>query len=320
MRKQTVIGIAVWLALTLVAGCAFVAEHAAPRKQASTERSPEARQADELFWRTLHGADYEHIAVALNAETAAYLANPNDDQTAAHVAWLHIWRVAERARMSPMPATVTDDIALARRYFQEAVDLNPHDARYLGFLASATLAEGGIHHDERLTRRGYYLLKDAIRAYPEFNLFTGGYVMSGLPAQSAGYHEALEWQWRNLDVCAGEKVDRLHPDFGKYLSLQVHTGPKRVCWDSEIAPHNFEGFFLNMGDMLVKAGDWHTAVIIYQNARLSPAYSEWFYRSELEERIRTAQVNVERFNATAPDRALPMMFASTFACMACHRR
>ena len=37
---------------------------------------------------------------------------------------------------------ITDEAVLARRYFQEAVALHPHDARYLGFLGSTQLAEG----------------------------------------------------------------------------------------------------------------------------------------------------------------------------------
>jgi hypothetical protein len=52
-------------------------------------------------------------------------------------------------------------------------------------------------------------------------------------------------------------------------------GKKRACWNSWIAPHNFEGFFLNMGDMLVKVGDWRTAQKIYANAKLSPDYANW---------------------------------------------
>jgi len=39
------------------------------------------------------------------------------------------------------------------------------------------------------------------------------------------------------------------------MSKKTKEGKKRVCWNSWIAPHNFEGFFLNMGDMLVKSGD-----------------------------------------------------------------
>lgn len=116
-----------------------------------------------------------------------------------------------------------------------------------------------MHSDEKLTRQGYFMLKDAIEAWPEFNLFTAGYVMSRLPADSPQLREGLEWEWQNLDICIGEKLDRANPDYTRYMSMETREGPKRACWNSWIAPHNLEGFFLNMGDMLVKAGDWQTA-------------------------------------------------------------
>lgn len=304
-----------------LAGCAYVAEHSAPEKQAVTSRKPDALKADELFWSTLHGAQYDQISAALEVETAAYLQSPNDAVTAAHVGWLHIWRISERRRLASVPATITDDSTLSRQYFEQAVTLNPGEARYLGFLASATLAEGNIHHDERETRHGYFLLLDSVKAWPEFNLFTAGYVMSSQPAKSERFKQALDWQWQTLDVCVGEKVDRKTAAYAKYMKLETDKGTKRVCWNSWIAPHNFEGFFLNMGDMQVKAGDWQLGQQLYANAKLSPTYAQWNYRQVLEDRIRDAQLNVAAFNT--PQGAAngnPMMGSSTFACVACHQR
>jgi len=310
-------------ACVMLASCSYVAERAAPQKRAATTRTAAALKADEMFWSTLHGGAYEQIPQALEPQTAAYLANPTDAVSAAHVGWLHIWRVSERARLSAIPATLTDDALLSRRYFQEAVALDPTDARYLGFLAAATLAEGNINQDERLTRRGYFMMLDAIKAWPEFNLFTAGYVMSAQPAGSERFKQALQWQWQNLDVCVGETVDRRTAEYAKYMTLETQEGKKRVCWNSQIAPHNFEGFFLNMGDMLVKAGDWQTARKIYGDAKLSPTYSQWQYREVLEERIRAAPDNVAAFSAPVDptyhgDKQI--MVATAFACMACHRQ
>ena len=183
----------------------------------------------------------------------AYLQAPDDPTTAAHVGFLHVWRIAERARLSAMAPSVTDDSVLARRYFSEAVALHPTEARYQGFLATTMLAEASIHKDEKLRRRGYYAMLDAVDAWPEFNLFTAGYVFSNQPAESAQFKEGLEMQWRTLDLCSGTRVDRRNPDFGSFMRLETQQGPKRVCWNSWITPHNFEGFFLNMGDMLVKS-------------------------------------------------------------------
>jgi hypothetical protein len=168
-------------------------------------------------------------------------------------------------------------------------------------------------------REGYFMMRDAIDAWPEFNLFTGGFVFSRLPADSARFKEGLDWQWRALDICIGQTLDRENPDYTRYLSLETTEGPKRACWNSWIAPHNLEGFFLNMGDMLVKAGDWRTAQKIYANAKLLKTYPAWKYQDVLEDRIGNAEANVAAFNAQAGEAPALMMINSDFACMACHR-
>jgi hypothetical protein len=183
------------------------------------------------------------------------------------------------------------------------------------------MTEGTIHKDEKLVRRGYYTMKDAVAAWPEFNYFTSGYGAGALPHDSPRFREGLEAQWRNLDVCVGEQVDRVNPDYTRYMRLETNEGPKRVCWNSWIAPHNVEGFFLSFGDMLVKAGDPATAVTMYRNARLSPEYASWPYRNLVDDRIANATRNVEAFRRrpTPPD-GPTMMVQSRYACMGCHER
>src|SRR3954469_16683774 len=217
--KRTLIIAALLLAavVAVLAGTNYhaIAIRFAPRKRAVTGRATAALTADSLFWRTFHSGDYDGIPRAAEALTAAYLATPNDPVTAAHLAWLHNWRTAERSRRDSVPATVTDDILLARRYFEEAVALNPSDPRTLGFLAGHRLAEGSLHKDERLTRRGYFTMLDAIDAWPEFNLFTAGYVMSRLPSDSPRFRQAIEWEWENLDKCLETRIDRANPDYAR---------------------------------------------------------------------------------------------------------
>lgn len=308
---------------TLLGGCAFMAERTAPAKQAIATRTDTAQRADALFWRTFHGGDYDGIPRALEAVKGAYLQSPTDPVSAAHVGFLHVWRIAERARLDAVGPSITDDSALARRYFGEALAMNPSEARYQGFLATTMLAEASIHKDEKLRRRGYYAMLDAVDAWPEFNLFTAGYVLSNQPPESEHFKQGLEMQWRTLDLCSGTSVDRRNPAFKAYMHLQTQQGPKRVCWNSWIAPHNFEGFFLNMGDMLVKAGDWATAQKIYANAKLSDTYTSWKHRAVLESRIEQAQANVAAFNAPSRGKAsgdAVMMVNSRFACMGCHQQ
>jgi hypothetical protein len=310
------------LAPAAAAGCARLAVWSAPAKTPTAARTPASLQADEQFWRTLHGGDYARIPTALTALTAAYLANPSDAITAAHIGWLHIWRLAERARLAPaVGPEITDHAVLARKYFEEAVRLDPGEARYLGFYASLLMTEGTIHRDEKLVRRGYYTMRDAVAAWPEFNYFTAGYGAGALPHDSPRFQEGLEAQWRNLDVCVGERVDRANPDYARYMRLETREGPKRVCWNSWIAPHNVEGFFLNLGDMLVKAGQPQTAVVMYRNARLTTEYATWPYRDVLEARITNAASNVEAFRRPeAPPGAPTMMVRSRYACVGCHQQ
>ncbi|MGO8993462.1 MAG: hypothetical protein ACLQVI_09035 [Polyangiaceae bacterium] len=296
-----------------------IAVASAPSKKVAASRDPATNVADDLFWQTFHGGHYDAIQPAIEAMTEVYVRTPRDAVTAARIGWLHTWRVAERARNPSAPATITDDVVLAKKYFREASMLVPSDARYLGFLATQVLAEAHIDQDERETREGYFMLLDAVKAWPEFNLFTAGYVVSDAPVESAQFKAGLEQQWRNLDVCVDEPFSRTAPDYARYMALDTKVGPKRACWNSWIAPHNIEGFFLNMGDMLVRSGDWRTAVAIYGNAKASREYSSWKFQGVLEQRIAHAKENVGRFNHPESVAEAVIMLDSTFACMACHQ-
>ena len=155
----------------------------------------------------------------------AFVENPSDAVTAAHIGWAHVWRLAERARLDSVPPTIAEEATLSRRYFEEAVNLNPRDARYLGFYGAMLLAEGSTFKDEKLKPSGVFTLLDSIKAFPEFNDFTAGYMMSALPFDSRRYREALEDQWLNLDVCVGEKVNRRDPDYSRYMRLETKRVP-----------------------------------------------------------------------------------------------
>jgi hypothetical protein len=153
----------------------------APKKRATPSRSAAATAADSLFWQTLHDGAYQQLPRTIAVLTRAYVAAPTDAVTASHVGWLHIWRMAEASRLDSAPASITDDIVLSQKYFQEAVALDPADARKLGFLGGSMVAEGTVDRNEKLIRRGYYTMRDAIDAWPEFNLFTAGFVLSRTP-------------------------------------------------------------------------------------------------------------------------------------------
>ena len=114
-----------------------------------------------------------------------------------------------------------------------------------------------------------------------------------------------------------------NPTYKEYMDMEVKKGDKRVCWNSIKAPHNFEGFFMNMGDMLVRKGEPELARKIYANAKLSKSFSSWPFRNALEQRIKNAEKNVEPFRKIPLSGEKPghlLMFNSQYACMACHQK
>ena len=77
---------------------------------------------------------------------------------------------------------------------------------------------------------------------------------------------------------------------------------------------------MNMGDMLMKAGDPQTARKIYANARLSSTYGSWPFREALERRMADAGAKVAvSAGGGAAANASPMMLGSAYACAGCHQ-
>lgn len=307
------------IALSLTS-CEQVAIMFTPKKMPAASHSQLADTAEKNFWETLHKGNYAGIPETEKLLTAAYLQNPNDPALAAHLGFIHIWKITERERLQTMPPAIVNEIILSRKYFADAAALDPDDARFQGFLGDSMLVEGQIFHDQREQVRGYFQLKHAIRMWPQFNYFTAGYPMSTKDPRSDEFREAMEWQWRTLDICAGTRIDRQNPDYHPYMGRETQQGPMRACWNSWIAPHNFEGFFLNMGDMLVKQGDPQTAVKIYNNAKLGKDYAGWPYRGLLEAHERLARQNAAGFRRNSgrtPETRI--MFDSGYGCVVCHQ-
>ncbi len=219
--------------ILIQAGCGFFAVTFAPDKKAVHSDSTAASAVNKRFMSALHAGRYEEIPSVLADLQAAYLENPNDPELASHIAFAHIWQLAERYRSDRISPAITDNAVLCSRYFDEANRLAP-DPLMLGLLGSCVAVEGNIFKDEKLRRKGYFLLKDSVAAWPELNYFTMGYVMSSLPYDSPRYAEALGLQWKSLEACAGEAINRAHPVFERYVKHQTATGPKRACWNSPV--------------------------------------------------------------------------------------
>lgn len=304
------------LGLTVGAGCAETAVRTAREKRPAASNSELADQATDAFWATFHDSLYDNLEPVVFQLTAAYLEQPRDPEIALLLAHAHFWKLAERRRKDPDPR-VTDSLLLAEKYFEEAARLDPSDDRILGWLGGVRLAIGDVHQDAKSTTQGFFDLKESVRRWPQFNGFSMGYVMMQLPPGHRRYDEGVKAYWRSVDSCAGRKVDRANPDFKPYVADEW-KGRRAVCGNSWIAPHNFEGFFMGMGDALLKSGDVKAARVLYENAKLAPRYEQWPYRKELEERVQGLEARAARYADSEPNNDPLTMVETEYACTGCH--
>jgi hypothetical protein len=308
-------------------GCGYLAVKFAPKKTAKASDSELARRAQTFFHESLAAGRYDDLSEATRLLTAAYLQNPRDPSVSFLLGMAHLWRVSERFREPKQDPTITDHLILADKYLSEARRLNPKDLRVPGFEGSVKMALGSIHQDEALKRQGYFILKDGMKAYPEFNFFTMSFVLSNVPRDNPRFADAIDYAWKNVEVCVGHKVRRtaadvarLAEDFRKSLSPSAAIAggsADRACRNPPTAPHNMEGFLLHMGDLLIKKGDVLTGKEIYKLAKTAPTYSSWPYDQVLDKRIAEAEERAAAFaKGTKPQPE--MMFQSPYACVACH--
>jgi hypothetical protein len=107
-----------------------------------------------------------------------------------------------------------------------------------------------------------------------------------LDTNNQNFQKGLKWQYSTIDDCACEKNTK-NDLVAAVQKIKKSTDPQinRACWNTWIAPHNWEGFCLNWGDMLTKKGEIEEAKKVYLLAKESDSYNEWMYKDVLEKRI-----------------------------------
>lgn len=239
-----------------------------------------------------------------------------------------MWALSERQNLSPIPSTMIDHAVLAQKYFGEAYRLNPADTRILAFLASTKFIVGSISQDEKLITNGYFDGLKGIREWNDFTEFSLAYSFSGLPHTDPNFQKALNWMESTANRCYCEDFDPQSERCIQNISQKVDNlksiGKKRIVYNSWIAPHNIEGFFMFWGDLLVKHGEWEKAIPVYEFAKHAPDYPNWDYQKILENRIKNAQRNVNLFRTEWPKgQKIPIdnavMKNTAISCRGCHQ-
>jgi hypothetical protein len=249
--------------------------------------------AIERFWTVYHGNDYAAIPEVQSELQAAIGQDPNNPTLYALLGATHFWHIGEYTRdPKPDQNVLNQDMPTAAQLFQKALDLDyngehligyVNDDHLPGYLGITTFHTGQMANDPNLMAKGDQILDYAVYQFPEFNNFNRWAAHNIDPKDSATYKKALDSLFQGLDVCVGGAIDRTNPDIGPYLNLETSVGRKKACWpDGDIAPYGFEGYMLNLGNGLVKAGQVDAARVVYANARYAKNYATWPYRQVLE--------------------------------------
>ena len=295
MKKHRLIFTAI--AGTVLLGIAGMAY--SPRQDGGNESTAEegvanaGRAAIETFWEIFHDNDYTDIPIAQAQLETALRRDPNNATLYALLGATHFWHIGEYQRDPKSdPNVLQQDMPTAVDLFQRAVNLDyygKHIIGYInddhlpGYLGITTVHAGQMSNNSDLVAKGDQTLDFAAYQFPEFNNFNRWAAHNSDPKGSEAYRKALDSLWQALDVCVGTSIDRTNPDIGPYLQLQTAVGRKKACWsEGDLAPHSFEGFMLNLGNGLVKAGQVDAARIVYANAKYATNYATWPYRTVLE--------------------------------------
>ena len=290
------------------------------------ERTNVALKADNLFWKLMHGEDYQSFNAVMNKLAQAQAADPHDVYTTAHIGWANFWALAEGIGMGISDGTMAlQYIQSAEQAFSQAAGLAPDEPRIRGFLGYSRLTLGSTTQNIDLMLQGQADVARSIELWPEWAYFGAAYGLDArAPFGSPQFQQALDYYWANIDACANTPVDRQYPDWSPYLHMETLEGPDRACWNSWIAPYNLEGFFLVMGDALVKGGNTAVASVIYNNARLVKSYNSWPFRDLLERRITNINANVTNFRQSIlpnqpADPETSLVVNTSNSCAVCHR-
>jgi hypothetical protein len=285
--------------------------------------------AIERFWAVYHGNDYGAIAEVQAELQAALNHDPQNATLYALLGATHFWHIGEYTRDSkPDPSVLQQDMPTAVQLFQRALDLDyngqhligyVNDDHLPGYLGITTVHAGQMSNNPGIVAQGDQVLDYAVYQFPEFNNFNRWAAHNTDPRNSDTYKKALDSLWQGLDACAGAVIDRRNPDIGPYLHLQTAVGRKKACWsEGDLAPHSLEGYMLNLGNGLVKAGDIDAARIIYANAKYAKNYTAWPYRQVLET-IAASDLNARAALYTDSDPSNdPPLGVPNRGCVYCH--
>lgn len=250
--------------------------------------------------------------------------NPNSSFALGRLAYLNLWKWNERYALEEVPINITKSIAECLTYFDKSLPLAPKQMVYRAFGTNCKLLSGLVSQNIDLLVEANQHAAEAIVGLSEYAPFSLSYPFLVAPADSKRFQVGTALLMRLLDVCMGRDIDRDNPDLRPFFAdlLKKTTPYNSYCLNTYVAPHNREGIYLTVGDILVKAGKLDAAKVMYENIKASPGFPSWPFKGLVEERIKNPEKFQKDFNITLNGLKKPsheiMAIAGEFSCSICH--
>ncbi len=256
------------------------------------------------FYQTLFGTE------DLGEETIAELGRAIEDiPTDGRAAWLlglvHLLRFGRIIDFAAHSPEALDEAEAAHLAIDQAVPLMADDARIPGFAGAAGYVFGVVSGDAPLEAAGIDQMREAILAFPEFNVFAFAGTVPGVVLPS--------------DPLFAEAVDYL--DFGLESGCSPFTNAT-LCGNAGKAGHNVEGTGLLFGDIYAKAGNRAEALEWYEIAALwddTAGGNDWLHRAMLDDRIATIDERIALYADADPTNDPLVAGTGPENCVFCHQ-
>jgi hypothetical protein len=272
----------------------------------SRRPSRTAAAGEAAFWDTLW-ADAPRSDEALRLLRRAVRRDPGDGRSQFLLGMLHLYRsttacatfdfmnLCDAARAEGRDAQAPLD---------RAAELLAEDTRIPGFAAAAAYANGFTQGDPALVARGLARIDAAVAANPLFNAFDLFAVVAPVTPGGSEYY-----QTRILPL-----VDFVLADPGCIVTLP------EICSNAGMAPHNFEGTLLLLGDIYAKGGRLASAEVWYALARASGLSTAWRHQALADERVATAAARAALHADADPTNDPPLLGGGGGSCVHCHNK
>lgn len=272
-----------------------------------------------FFWEAFTQERIDDGALAAERLERALATNPGDPELALLVAHSYLWQISEFSRATaPDPTQLPALAGAAEAAFGLAYVLAPEDDRILGWLGSVMIGNGHATGDATKVTTGHALIAQGVENYVEFNGFVQSLVNASSPLGTPEFDLAVEALWDNLDACAGFAVDRETPNVQEAIDVVFQGAAAAACANTLRAAHNFEGFFLYFGDVLLKAKQKTAAQAMYAATKASPTFDLWPYRATLLEREATLEARLAAYDNQDPSDDPLLIAQEPFNCSYCH--